>query len=102
MENNNNKSGGNFLGGFLLGFLAGAALVFFLGEKRVKRFLKTISEEGMDKASDLLDKVDEKTGLDEIYEEEEEVAPREKIAKQEFKEKPKIKRFFKGISRRLN
>lgn len=103
MDNNSNKSGNNFFSGFLLGALIGAAVVFLLATKKGKKILKAISEEGEGKISNILGKVGEAANLDEVYEEEEEIAPKKQAAvKKEIKEKPKIRRFFKGISRRLN
>jgi hypothetical protein len=101
----NNKSGGNFPGGFLFGILIGAAIVFLLGTEKGKKILKTISEGGMDNLNNLLEKAGKETDLDEVYEEEEgeEVVPETKfIAKETVEEKPRVRRFFKGISRHLN
>lgn len=101
MDNNNGKSGGNFLGGFLLGFLIGGLVVFLLGTKKGKKILKTISEEGLDNLSNILEKTDGAGDLDEVYEEEEEAMPKgQSITKESIGKK--TKRFFKGVSRRLN
>jgi len=106
MDNNNPSTnsghGGNFFSGFLLGFLIGGFVVFLLATKKGKKLLKTISEEGMDNLSNILEKTGEAENLDEVYEEEEEAAPkRQVIPREDVGEKPK--RFFKGVSsRRLN
>jgi gas vesicle protein len=98
MNNDTNKSGGNFFSGFIIGALVGAAIVFFLGTKKGKKLLKVISEEGMDKLNNVLEKADKTADLEEIYEEEEEIAPK-KILRKVAEEAPKVRRFFKGISR---
>ena len=102
MENNNNKSGNNFFGGFLLGVLVGVFVVFLLGTKKGKKLLKAISEDGLDKVSDILEQSEKKANLEEVYEEEEEeVTPKRDIApKEDAEDKPR--RFFKGISRHSN
>jgi gas vesicle protein len=102
MNNDSNKSGGNFFSGFIIGALVGAAVVFFLGTKKGKKLLKVISEEGMDNLNNLIEKADKATGLEEVYEEEIEPAPRKGILKRVAEEAPKVKRFFKGISRHSN
>jgi gas vesicle protein len=100
---NNNKSGNNFLGGFLLGVLVGAVIVFLLATKKGKKILKAISDDGLDNISGILEKVNKTTGLDEMYDEEEPVPQRRIIAvKEVVEERPKTRRFFKGISRHLN
>jgi hypothetical protein len=102
MENNNHKSEGNFFGGFMFGLLVGGLVVFLLATKKGKKILKAISEEGLDKVSDILEKTEKKADLGEVYDEEEEIAmPKKEIAhREEIETKPR--RFFKGISRRLN
>jgi len=79
-NNNNNKSGNNFLGGFLFGVLVGAVIVFLLATKKGKKILKAISDDGLDNISDILEKVNKTTGLDEMYDEEEPTPQREIIA----------------------
>ena len=100
---NNNKSGNNFLGGFLFGVLVGAVIVFLLATKKGKKILKAISDDRLDNISDILEKVNKTTGLDEIYDEEE-PTPQGGITaiKKTIEERPKTRRFFKGISRHLN
>lgn len=108
MENNNNSAGsgsqGNFLSGFLIGALLGAAVVFLLGTKKGKRLLKVISDEGIDNISNILEQANKAADLDEVYEKEEEILPkREIVVKEKFiEDRPKVRRFFRGISRRLN
>lgn len=116
MENNNNKSGGNFFSGFLLGALVGAAIVFLFGTKKGKRLLKAISEEGAGNISNLLEKVERSVDLDEISGDEPSFAEASTDAKAMVDKpegrgeslnpvervKPKIKRFFRGISRHAN
>lgn len=112
MDNKNNPTAGsgqanNFFSGFLLGALVGAAIVFLLGTKKGKRIWKAISEGGVDNISNLLDEADKSIDLDEVVEKEkprkEFVQKRELAIKERpVEEKPKVKRFFRGISRRVN
>ena len=117
MDNNNNKnSGNNFFSGFLLGVLVGAAVVFLLGTKKGKRLLKTISEEGVDNISNILEEASSSEELDEIEEKPPFAkAPHSAEAsrgksegqgefaiKEKTFEKPKVRRFFRGISRHVN
>ena len=119
MDNNNNPTdasgqGNNFLSGFLIGVLVGAAVVFLLATKKGRKLLKAISEEGIDNISNLLDEAN-KSGTSEkmldktedsngSYEETEDVAPKREFAVKEkaIEEKPKARRFFRGISRHVN
>lgn len=103
MENNNHQDG-KFFNGFLLGFVVGAAVVFLLATKRGKKLLKRISEGGLENINDFLDKVDKEDSLEEVIEEdEEEIAPPKIIAESPIEEfKPKAKRLFRGIPRRVN
>ncbi len=124
MDNNKNNSGNNFFSGFLLGVLVGAACVFLFGTKKGKRLLKAISEEGAENISNILEKVDKSLDTDEIMEDDDEpYTPRESTpVKSPLSSKrtpsfdsvrqassvsskasaPKVRRFFKGISRRVN
>lgn len=104
MDNNsNNNSGNNFFSGFLLGVLVGAAVVFLLGTRKGKKLLKAISENGIDNISNILDKAEKSVDLDEVAREDEEVASkREFISEEKSFEKPKARRFFRGISRHVN
>ena len=105
-NNNNNNSGNNFFSGFLIGALVGAAIVFLLGTKKGKKLLKAISEDGVDNISNLLEEANETEDLDEVMEDK----PKKHFtSKREFsikeppiEEKPKVRRFFRGISRRVN
>jgi gas vesicle protein len=99
----NNKSGNNFLGGFLFGVLVGAVVVFLLATKKGKKILKAISDDGLDNISDILERVNKTTGPDKTYDEEDPAPQKRIIAVKEVVEKrPKTRRFFKGISRHLN
>jgi hypothetical protein len=101
--NNNDKAGNNSSGGFLLGVLVGAAIVFLLGTEKGKRILKIISEKGVNNISNMLEEAGRSAGLDEIAEEESEVSLEENLTtKENAEDKPKVKRFFRGISRHLN
>lgn len=114
MDNKNNTNN-NFFSGFLLGLLVGAAVVFLLGTKKGKRIWKAISEGGVDNISNLLDEANKSVDLNEVKDEGlDEIAEKPPFAKasegrREFafkersiEEKPKVRRFFRGISRRVN
>lgn len=108
MENNNSNSGGKFVNGFLLGALIGVGVVFLLGTKKGKKVLKTISEEGLSSIPNILEKVEKFEDIDEDQEVER-VTPQKKAtpAEDELGDesedvRPKVKRFFKGISKRFN
>lgn len=110
MDNNNNKnSGNNFFSGFLLGVLVGAAVVFLLGTKKGKRLLKTISEEGLDNISNILEEANQPSPRLRPASKSPEQQKEKFLQKREFaikerdiEEKPKIRRFFRGISRHVN
>lgn len=117
-NNNNNNSGNNFFSGFLLGALVGAAVVFLLATKKGKRILKIISEKGLDNISNLLEKADQAGELEEFDKDDEpssvsapakapeakarSFTPRRFAVKETAEEKPKVRRFFRGISRHVN
>lgn len=104
MDNNNNKSGNNFFSGFLLGVLVGGVIVFILGTKKGKKLLEAISEEGKENIASILNKASKIDNWDEESDDE------EVMSGGEFKEKnnpiemvkPKIRRFFRGVSKRVN
>jgi gas vesicle protein len=109
MNNEVNKSGSNFFSGFLVGALVGAAIVFFLGTKKGKRILKIISEKGLNNVSNMLDKAESTAELEEVFDEPSFAKVTEGQGKKLNREdkiivddKPKTKRFFRGISKRLN
>ncbi|MBI2031472.1 MAG: hypothetical protein HYT08_02545 [Candidatus Levybacteria bacterium] len=64
---NNNSGGSRFFDGFLWGLIIGGGLMFLLGTKKGKKFLKMISEEGIGNISELLK---EQADEEEEYEEE--------------------------------
>ena len=107
-NNNNNNSGNNFFSGFLLGALVGAFVVFLLGTKKGKRLLKAISEEGAGNISNLLEEADRFADLDGIEDEKKEASADEMPKRREINiektvvQKPVVRRFFRGISRRVN
>lgn len=97
---------GKFFSGFLLGLLVGAGVVFLLGTKKGKRLLKAISEKGLDNISNILEEADKTADLDEVVEKK---SRKEFVQEKEFdirekpiEEKPRVRRFFRGISRHLN
>lgn len=94
---NNNQNEGKFLSGFLLGLLVGGFVVFLLGTKKGKKLLKAISEDGIDNISNILDEAKPP------FAKASEGRRREFIVKESsIEEKPKVRRFFRGISRRVN
>ena len=106
MDNNSN-SNNNFFSGFLLGVLVGAAVVFLFGTKKGKKIWEAISEKGVDNISNLLKEADKEIEVaDEI--EEEQNTPRSTPVRQASSaplsgaSAPKVRRFFRGISRRVN
>ena len=116
------SEGGKFFNGFLLGLLVGAALVFLFGTKKGKKLLKAISEEGAENISNILEKADKSANLkdeelDEIVEKPSftSLSPQASdghgkpegqgefaVKETAIEEKPKVRRFFRGISRRVN
>lgn len=103
MNNDTNRSGGNFFSGFLLGALIGAAMVFFLGTKKGEKILKAISEKGLNDISNIIEKADKEVNSDEVYEKEENIVPKKQtVIGETIEQKPKTRRFFRGISRHLN
>ncbi len=56
---NNNSSGNGFTSGFLFGALIGAGVVFFLGTKKGKKLLKTITEEGLEGIAEIEDFIED-------------------------------------------
>ena len=87
-----------------MGALIGGMIVFLLGTEKGKKILKAISEEGFDNLNDILEKVDNKVSLDEVFEEDadQKVAPKTEMIAGEVDDRPKPRRFFKGVSRHLN
>ena len=125
MDNNNNTQAGsgqgNFFSGFLLGALVGAAVVFLLGTKKGKKLLEIISKDGIENISSILD---ETSKIENLREKASPLRPAQRdFEGQAEKEKtinaisvglnskekipverarPKIRRFFRGVSRHLN
>lgn len=125
MDNNNsNHSNNSFFSGFLLGVFVGAAVVFLLRTKKGKRIWKAISEKGIDNITNILEESDKTEYSNEVYGEpsyasHNAFASRDKKATEEqgenftqerkfavkeksIEEKPRVRRFFRGISRRVN
>lgn len=102
MENNN--SGNKFFSGFLWGAIIGGGLVFLLSTKKGKRLLQLISDKGLEGLSSL---ISDNEILNDEYDEDEELGESDKPADREVKEntnhngETKIKRFFKGISKKI-
>jgi gas vesicle protein len=114
MDNNsstNSGQTGKFFNGFLLGCLVGTAVVFLLGTKKGKKLLKAISEEGIDNISDILERADKTLEADEFPDDEEGESSFTESAGKEVNQvkeeivksvRPKVKRFFRGISKKVN
>lgn len=100
MENNNPNDGGSkFLNGFILGAIIGGGIVFLLGTKKGKQILKSISEDGLDNISEFIDQqgqVKEDLDDEEVQESNDNLSPTSQPDK-----KPLVRRFFRGISRKL-
>ncbi|OGH24087.1 MAG: hypothetical protein A3B47_04430 [Candidatus Levybacteria bacterium RIFCSPLOWO2_01_FULL_39_24] len=102
----------NFFSGFLLDALVGGIVVFLLRTKKGKKILRAISEEGAENVSGILHKIDKSVALpDELTDEEPsfagvatkaESASKPEEQKEVVEEKPKVRRFFRGISRHVN
>lgn len=92
MENNHNHQSSGFMNGLMLGIIIGAALVFFLGTKKGRQLLQTITDEGLEDIGEL------KALLNDEMDAEEEEAATEipQHAEAEFTPSiSKVKRFFK-------
>ncbi len=100
MDKNNHHDSG-FGNGFLLGFLLGAAVIFFFFTTRGKKLLKVISEEGIEGIEELKDLMDFETDEDEEAFEE---APQNKtlVKAQEVVQTVQRtgKRFFRGVPKK--
>jgi len=104
MDNNNNKSSNNSFGVFLFGALVGAVIVLLLVTKKGKKILKAISEEGEGKISNIINKIENSVDLeDESLENEQTAVPKTEVIKEAVSEKkPKVRRFFRGVSLHVN
>lgn len=110
----NSGRSNNFLSGFLVGLLVGAVIVFLLATKKGKKILKTISEEKLDDIADIFkDKDEALKSFSEPFSDKKIIVDRpqekEDLMREEFVQrvksiqgKPKDRRFFRGIPRRLN
>ena len=101
--------GGKFFNGFLLGLLVGAALMFLFGTKKGKKLLKAISEDGAENISNILEKPPFAQAMVDPLSPQASDGHGESEGQREFaiketvtEEKPKVRRFFRGISRRAN
>lgn len=92
MENNN--SGNKFFNGFLLGVVVGALAFFLLGTQRGKRILKSISQDKFDDLSKLFQEKEKENNVSEFMDDEDVDDELPAVYK-----KPKVVRFFRGISR---
>jgi len=100
MDQHNHNSNG-FGKGFLLGFIVGAAVIFFLFTKRGKQLLKIITEEGLagvEEFKDILDMDEEDEEIE--YEERPQRAVVARTEAAVHKVSSKAKRFFRGVPRK--
>lgn len=107
MEKEHNHHGNTFFSGFILGFIVGAAVVFFLGTAKGRRMLQALSEEGFNGASELRELLEIPQEEDEEYygDEAEEEMEEEQVdvaRPQAVMHHPvsKVKRFFKGAHKK--
>lgn len=110
-DSQNPVQGNSFFSGFLLGALVGAAIVFLFGTKKGKKLLEIISKEGVENISDILD---ETKKLEEPQKAASPLRPAERDFEEQVKKenvakvatvdvpRPKVRRFFRGVSRHLN
>lgn len=80
MDNRNNNSSG---GGFLFGMLIGGALVFLVGTNKGRRILKSLTEEGFEGLSDIIEKAE-----GELIEEEPSPRKKAKVVEEEVVSAP--------------
>lgn len=94
---NQESHGNKFFVGFLLGAIVGALVVFLFATEKGKRIWKIISEKGFKDFSDILDEEDEEP-------EAKRHQPKllAKYEEEMVEEKPRVRRFFRGIPRHLN
>lgn len=59
MNNDHSHDSSKFFNGFLFGMLIGGAAIFFLGTQKGKKFLKKLSEDGIESFSEFEDLVEE-------------------------------------------
>lgn len=81
------------MNGLVVGLIIGAALVFFLGTKKGRQLLQTITDEGLEEMGELKALLNE-----EMDAEEEEAAaemPKHMDMAEEYHPVSKVKRFFK-------
>lgn len=118
MNNDNNlvnsRQNNNFFSGFLVGLLVGAAIVFLLTTKKGKKILKAISEERFNDIADIFKDKGEalKSSFEPSFDKKiiaEKPQEKEDLMREEFthraksiQDRPKYRRFFRGIPRRLN
>jgi hypothetical protein len=99
---NEGKPSGNSFSSFLLGVIVGGAIVFLLGTEKGKKILKIISEKGLSSISEILEEADKSVGLNEIEEGVEVAGETQLQVKEAVGEKPRARRFFRGVSRHIN
>jgi len=99
-----NNGDGKFLTGFILGIIIGGGIIFLFGTKKGKKLLKTITEEGVESFSDLIERVEEGEYSQPGFNREERTAEESgfQIKEKEEIKKPPVHRFFKGTPRRSN
>lgn len=84
----NNQNSSSFSNGFLLGLIIGGAAVFLLGTKRGKKILKSVSEEGLEGLTEIIEEASTR------MEEEEEPEPAQEFPKSNGNGSTPVKRRF--------
>ncbi len=96
MERQENR----FFNGFIVGLVVGAVIVFLFGTEKGKKVLKTISDEGLEKLSDLIEESELDEDILEEVEPVDEVVEEPEIKSEEKDEKKSTKkRFFRRVKK---
>lgn len=67
MQDNTPHHDNRFFNGFIIGLILGAAVVFLFGTKRGKKILKTISEEGLENITKVLEEIEDEEIVDQDF-----------------------------------
>lgn len=111
MEHHHEKKGSGGVNGFLLGVIIGVVVTLLFTTKKGRHIIKTLTDEGMNKFSELEELMQDMEEYDEEEESTvgpEEVSPSEEQNSENPPESPKkylakkspLRRFFRGIPKR--